>query len=166
MTVAVTSCARGGTLEARIQPGSVVTIGFRDFSGTTDAAAGLFVCATGPGVLLESVEPMIVEGSAELLGAVERSGTNQEERFIGAAYRYPPGRGEDNDPLGTTAVSACDEPSSAVTQIVVGARRTTPAGGAIRGISITYRSGERRETLDIPNFHIRLCGDHDHDCEP
>ncbi|HHN75187.1 MAG TPA: hypothetical protein ENK10_08175, partial [Acidobacteria bacterium] len=153
---AVTSCTQSGELHALIETNSVVTVGFSDFSGTSDGAAGLFVCATGPGVDLESVEPLDIEDSAEPLGAVELSGTAEEDGIIGASYGFPPEH-VSHDALGTKAVAECNDTS--VTQVVVGARRTATTGGAIRGTSITYRLGGHRRTLEVPNFHISLCGD-------
>ncbi len=162
VAVAVTSCTQNGVLRALVETDSVVTVGFSDFSDTSDGAAGLFVCATGPGVFLESVEPLDIEGSAKLLGAVELSGTAEEDGFIGASYGFPPEH-VSHDALGTKAVAECSD--TPVTQVVVGARRTATTGGAIRGISVTYRSGGHRRTLEVPNFHVSLCGDQGQYCE-
>ena len=164
--MAVTSCTRSGqsgTLHALIETDSVVTVGFTDFSGISDGAAGLFVCATGPGVFLESVAPLDIEGSAELLGAVELSGAAGEDGFIGASYGFPP-ENVSHDALGTKAVAECS--GTSVTQVVVGVRRTATTGGALRGISLTYRSDGQRRALEVPNFHITLCGDQGQHCEP
>ncbi|NOY54414.1 MAG: hypothetical protein GXP34_00300 [Actinobacteria bacterium] len=159
------SCAQSAELRGRLEPESVVTIGFDDFSSTSVGSTGHSVCATGPGVFLESVDALKIDGAAELIGAVEISGVVQRDGFIGAVYGFPP-EGWASDALGTYAVPECDPTSpDSVTQVVLGVRRTEPTGGAIRGVSITYRSGGRTGTLEIPNFHITLCGDDGRYCE-
>lgn len=135
------------------------TVGFNDFSEGTEKSFGIFVCVTDADVVLESVEPISVEGDIEVIGAVLYEADNA---FVGAIHDFPP-RGLSQDYLteipGATVATACDD--DARSQVVVGANRTGDGGGVIEGIRINYEGG----ALEVGDYRIILCGDEGEYCE-
>lgn len=165
-TLILAACTSGGELREPFGPESEVRIGFFDFSATSDGSTGPSVCATRQGVRLESVEILESEGAIELIGAVEISGDIHEGDFLGAVYGFPPDDWADSDPLGSSDVPQCDETDpDSVMQVILGVRRTQPTGGELRGVIVTYRSGDRRGKLEIPGFSVVVCGDQGQYCD-
>jgi hypothetical protein len=149
-----------GTLEAVIDPGGE-TYGHTSFATGRDKGFGVFVCSRNGEVELESIEPMHSEGSIEFLGALVYT---SEDKFVGAAHGFPPDGLDVNktEPLeGAVVDSACAEPSSSErVQILVGAERTSSAGGVLDGFVVTTDNGD----LEI-SLTVLLCGDEMEFCE-
>lgn len=157
--LAVTCGGSGGTLESN-DPGGIV--GFHDFSGGTDKSFGLFVCASGGDVELQSVEAIGMEGQIEVLGAVVHEASTG---FVGADDEFPPTvlAGTDYTEIdGAVVTTPCDEAAPEVqTQVVLGVSRTGPEGGTVEGVRVNYDGG----SLSVTNYVIILCGDEMERCE-
>ncbi|MEX0864531.1 MAG: hypothetical protein WD269_06610 [Acidimicrobiia bacterium] len=141
----------GGTLVS----GQSEINGFRDFSSGPDKSFGIFVCASGGPVTLESAEATTSEGAIEVLGALHLSA---EDGFVGAVDGFPP-QGLQPDAYeeieGAHVTTACDEEDPASRdQVILGVSRTGPGGGVIRSVTINYEGG----SLEA-DYTIVLCGD-------
>lgn len=137
-------------------------VGFEDFSKGSDKSFGLFVCVEGGEVSLRSVETMSVDGDIELLGGYLFIAS---EGFLSAVDGFPP-TGLDESAYvdvdhGVVSTDCDDADPEMKTQVIIGARRTSPSGGRIDGIRIKYSGG----TLAIPGYSIALCGDELEHCE-
>lgn len=149
-----------GTLEAIIDEEGE-TAGFGDFSTGRDKSFGIYICAAGGSVELESIEPMHTEGDIEFLGALIYT---SPDMFVGAAHGYPPD-GLDlsrTEPLeGATVDIDCDSPSGDErVQLLIGAERTGAGGGVVDGLRVETSGG----AVEIP-FIVLLCGDRFEYCE-
>lgn len=153
------SCGGDG---ATLESDDVGIVGFHDFTAGPEKSFGIFVCASGGEVVLESVEPIEADGQIEMLGAVVHESSTG---FVGADNGFPP------DALAGTAIieingavvsTSCDEPAPETrTQVVVGVSRAGPSGGTIEGVRINHRNG----SLNVGGYVIILCGDEMERCE-
>jgi len=164
MTTALTLAAcggnsSGGTLEAVIDPAGE-TSGFDNFTIGRDKSFGVFVCARGGSVQIESVAPAHTEGDVEYLGTTVYT---SDEMFVGAAHGYPPD-GIDESKLSEAEDAVieadCSDSDGEKVQLLIGAERTGIGGGVLDGFVVTTDDGE----LEIP-FTILLCGDEMEFCE-
>jgi hypothetical protein len=149
-----------GTLRAIIDDAGETT-GFGDFSTGRDKSFGIFICADGGSVGLESIEPVHTEGDIEFLGALVYT---SPDMYVGATHGYPPhgldlSRTEELE--GAVVDITCDSPSGDDrVQLVIGAERTGAGGGVVDGLRVETTAGE----LEIP-FTVLLCGDRMEYCE-
>lgn len=152
------SCGGGGTLESD----DVGIVGFHDFSSGQDKSFGIFVCASGGDVELESVEAIGSEGQIELLGAIVHESS---AGFVGADHGFPPAvlvGTEIVDISGAVVSTPCEEAAPETrTQVVVGVTKTGSPGGTIEGVRINHQGG----SLDVDGYVIILCGDEMERCE-
>lgn len=137
------------------------TTGFADFSAGIDKSFGVFVCSNDGEVEIESIEPIHTEGDVEFLGGEIYVSDGQ---FVGAAHGYPPD-GIDESKIspapGTSIESDCASPDGDDrVQLILGARRTSDAGGVIDGFLVETSGGD----LEIP-LTILLCGAEMEFCE-
>jgi hypothetical protein len=141
----------GGTLVS----GQAEINGFRDFTNGSDKSFGIFLCAQGGPVTLESAEATTQEGSIEVLGALHLSAA---DGFVGAVDGFPPeGLSADayEDVEGAQVTTDCDqEDPETRDQLVLGVSRTGVDGGVIHSVTINYRGG----SIDA-DYTIVLCGD-------
>ena len=148
----------GGTLESD----DIGIVGFHDFSSGPEKSFGIFVCASGGEVVLESVEPIESEGEIEMLGAVVYESSTG---FVGADNGFPPdvlAGTETAEINGAVVTTPCNEAAPETrTQVVVGVTRTGPSGGTIDGVRINHGNG----SLDVDGYVIILCGDEMERCE-
>ncbi len=147
------------TLEALVEPGGETT-GFGSFTAGMVKSFGVFVCSNDGVATLTSIEPMIVEGEIDFLGAMVYKSS---DKFVGAANGYPTdGLDESHlEPMEGAAVEAdCGDSDGDRVQLIIGAERTGSGGGVLDGFLVTYDGGE----LEIP-FTILLCGDGMEYCE-
>ncbi|MGH8945291.1 MAG: hypothetical protein ACRDVL_04005 [Acidimicrobiia bacterium] len=150
----------GGTLESD----DIGIFGFHDFTAGPTKSFGIFVCAAGGDVVLDSVEPIESDGEIEMLGAVVHESSTSLNP-IGAADGFPP------DVLAGTGIveidgavvtTSCEEAAPETrTQVVVGVTRAGPSGGTIEGVRINHDNG----SLDVDGYVIILCGDEMERCE-
>lgn len=155
----VAACSdSAGTLES--SAGEIV--GFHDFSAGSEKSFGIFVCASGGEVELESVEAISQDGEIELLGAVMHQASTG---FVGADNEFPPSVLDGSEIVeinGAVVTTSCEEAApDLLTQVVVGVSRTGLTGGTIEGIRINYANG----SLDLADYVIILCGDEMERCE-
>lgn len=163
IALVMVSCSDGGTdgtLQAVIDDAGETT-GFANFSTGGDKSFGVFICAEGGAVELQSVEPAHAEGDVEFLGALVYT---SDDMFVGAAHGYPPdGIAADRTEAleGAVVDTDCSSPEGADrVQLLVGAERTGAGGGVIDGVTVETSGG----TLEIP-LTILLCGDRMEFCE-
>lgn len=158
LALLATACSTGGTLESE----DVGIVGFHDFSSGPEKSFGIFVCAAGGDVELESVEAIGSEGQIELLGAIVHESS---AGFVGADNAFPPAvlaGTEIVDIAGAVVSTPCEEAAPETrTQVVVGVSRTGSAGGTIEGVRINHQNG----SLDVDGYVIILCGDELERCE-
>ena len=151
LVLSACSQREGGTLVS----GQSEINGFRDFSSGRDKSFGIFVCASGGPVTLDSAEATTSEGAIEVLGALHLSA---EDGFVGAVDGFPPqGLGSDayQEVKGAVVSSNCeDETPETRDQVILGVSRTGPGGGVIRSVTINYEGG----SLEA-DYTIVLCGD-------
>jgi hypothetical protein len=151
LVLSACSQPEGGTLVS----GQSEINGFRDFSSGPDKSFGIFVCASGGPVTLESAEATTSEGAIEVLGALHYSA---DDGFVGAVDDFPPeGLGSDayQEIEGAVVTSDCeDETPETRDQVILGVLRTGPGGGVIRSVTINYEGG----SLEA-DYTIVLCGD-------
>lgn len=146
--------AEGGA-EGRLVSSDRGTLGFVDFSTTEVKSFGVFVCAEGAEVVVESVEPMASSGSIDVVGGFYYA---EPEDFVGAVNGFPPVGVDENDLVdleGAKVRNRCESVEDGRSQVLVGAERTDGAGGRIDGIRIIYMGG----ILELPDYDIILCGD-------
>lgn len=153
--------ACGGS-EATLESDDGGIVGFHDFSAGLEKSFGIFVCASGGDVELDSVEAISQEGAIDLLGAVVHQASTG---FVGADNDFPPSVLAGTEIVeinGAVVTTPCDEAAPEVlTQVVVGVSRTGPGGGTIEGIRINHQNG----SLDVEDYVIILCGDEMELCE-
>ena len=163
LAVILAACggAGGGSLQANVDPEREI-VGFHDFTQGPDKSFGIFICANGGEVILESVEVIGQEGAVELLGGVVYEAT---EDFVGALDGFPPTgqlAGVATDINGAIVTTDCEDPEPAKrTQLLIGVERTGSGGGMIDGVRVGYRGGE----LEVADYTIILCGDQLEYCE-
>lgn len=142
-------------IEGRLVSADQGTLGFIDFSTTSVKSFGLFVCAEGADVTVESVEAIASSGSIEVIGGLYYA---EPDNFVGAVNGFPPVGVDEEDLVdleGATVRNRCASAEDGRSQVLVGAERTDGAGGRIDGIRINYAGG----TLELPDYDIVLCGD-------
>lgn len=149
-----------GTLEALVEEEGE-TNGFADFTAGTEKSFGIFICADGGEVELESVSPTTTEGEIEFLGALVYT---SPDMFVGAAHGWPTDGLDESrtEPVeGAIVDSDCDDPEGDErVQLLVGAQRTGSGGGVIDGLLVETSGGD----LEIP-YTILLCGNEMEFCE-
>jgi hypothetical protein len=156
--VAAACSSGGGTLESN----EVGIVGFHDFTSGQDKSFGIFVCASGGDIELDSVEAISSDGQIELLGAIVRESS---VGFVGADNGFPPAAlagTEFVEITGAVVSTPCEEAAPEMrTQVVVGVSRTGSSGGIIEGVRIKHGNG----SLDVDGYVIILCGDAMERCE-
>lgn len=162
LAIVIAACGGGddGTLEAIVDEGGE-TNGFADFTAGTEKSFGIFICANGGEVELESVAPAATEGEIEFLGALIYT---SPDRFVGAAHGFPTDGLDESrtEPAeGAIVDHECEDPEGEErVQLLVGAQRTGSGGGVIDGLEVETSGG----ILEIP-YTILLCGNQMEFCE-
>jgi hypothetical protein len=135
--------------------------GFRDFSNGADKSFGIFLCADGGPVTLESAEATSSEGSIEVLGALHLAAS---DGFVGAVDGFPPeGLVPDayQEIEGAEVTTECEEENPETRdQVILGVSRTGIGGGVIHSVTINYQGGSVEA-----DYTIVLCGDLMEFCE-
>ncbi len=131
-------------------------------SGAADYTWGIPVCdATGTGaIVLDSVEPTGSLGAgATLIGALTHRIGTADDHGVSQVPGYPPYDALPGVTLRPIAGTAVTDPcsSSARTEVLVGLRMASTAGGGWRGVSIKYHVRGRPQTL-LANEYIVICG--------
>ena len=151
LTIVFTACSGSGDLQVIVDgEGS----GFGDFAGGGDKTFGLFICADGGPVELESIEASGIEGDVELIGAVVYTSDSQ---FVGAVDGFPPvGIESKVEPMeGAVVEVSCVEPDGDErVQLLIGVERTGTGGGKLDGVVIGTSGGDVEVT-----YSILMCGD-------
>ncbi|MBW3667320.1 MAG: hypothetical protein KY394_06975 [Actinobacteria bacterium] len=154
------ACAGGNG--ATLESDDVGIVGFHDFASGPEKSFGIFVCASGGDVELQSVEPIEAEGEIEMLGAIMHESS---AGFVGADNGFPPEVLEGTEIVaveGAVVTTPCDEAAPETrTQVVVGVSRSGPSGGTIEGVRINHENG----SLDVAGYVIILCGEEMERCE-
>jgi hypothetical protein len=160
--VTLTACA--GTLQSELDPGGDVRIGFSP-SAASPMSTGFDVCTSGGAVRLLSVEPASTTGDIGFLGALLLTGTASP---IGSAEGFPPQHVDgDLEVMEDAMVDIpCDrDDARIVSEVIIGVRRIGSSGGSIDGLTLTYDQAGHVKELDVPNFHVDICGAGGEHCE-
>jgi hypothetical protein len=162
LIVFLTGCD-AGSLEAGSEPGSEVSIGFV-IDRENQKSTGFHVCTTGSEVELVEVEPIEIVGEAEFLGAYLLT---EGEAPIGSANGFPPeGYDQYLEPIGEAVVSlACGAPPDEFAHLVVGADWSGDSGGQLNGFRVRYVTDGSTRSLEVPNFHMEMCGANGEYCD-
>ena len=162
LITSVAGCASVEPLQAETESETVVSFAL---DRGVSKSAGFHVCTRGGSVDLVSVEPLRVEGEARFLGAYLLVGA---ETPIGTANGFPP----ENFthfliPLEEASVSLdCDRQDRMnFAQVVVGVDWSGDGGGAIEGFRVLYDHNGVRRSLEVPNFHVAMCGADNEYCD-
>lgn len=134
-----------------------ITIGFNS-SQPSPASTGFQLCTSGTEVRLVSVEPIEIQGDVRFLGAMLLTGG---ESPIGTASGFPPDDFAEHmfdlgEELVDTPCNSADP--SEFAQVVIGIERTGNGGGSLRGFRVVYEHTSSRQTLEVDDFDVELCG--------